>query len=331
MKPSQLQALLVKTIPARLPVMIKGAPGVGKTDVVEQACAAAMADIQFRHPVTDSPIDYKGLGVFVNGKARFEPFGDLDLLINAKDLAVCFMDDLGQAPAAVQAAAMQLILARKINGHKVSDHVVFIAATNRKRDKAGVSGILEPVKSRFVTIVEMAPDTDDWVAWALNNDMPIELIAFIRFRPELLFDFQPTANMTNSPCPRTVAHVGKLMSLGLPSALELEAYTGAAGEAFASELMAFVRVFRQIPDRDEVFLNPERAKVPTEPSAKYAIASALSHAVGRNTIDAMATYSDRLGKEFGVMMMKDATTRDPDLLSTKGFIKWSSDNKDVFI
>ncbi len=43
---------------------------------------------------------------------------------------VCLLDDLGQAPPAVQAAAMQLLLARRVNGHAVSDHVTFLAATN---------------------------------------------------------------------------------------------------------------------------------------------------------------------------------------------------------
>ena len=86
-----------------------------------------------------------------DGQAEFLPFGDLRALIQADKDTVFFLDDLGQAPPTVQAAAMQLILARRINGHHVSDSVTFIAATNRKQDKAGVSGILEPVKSRFAT------------------------------------------------------------------------------------------------------------------------------------------------------------------------------------
>ena len=72
-------------------------------------------------------------------------------------LPYSFLDDLGQAPMSVQAAAMQLILARRINGFKISDKVIFMAATNRREDKAGVTGILEPVKSRFAWIVELVP------------------------------------------------------------------------------------------------------------------------------------------------------------------------------
>lgn len=61
MKPSQLYELLSRTIPAKLPVLIKGAPGIGKTDIVSQACKDAGAELIVSHPVVDEPIDYKGL------------------------------------------------------------------------------------------------------------------------------------------------------------------------------------------------------------------------------------------------------------------------------
>jgi hypothetical protein len=57
---------------------------------------------------------------------------------------------------------MQLILARRVNSFTLPDCVSFVAASNRRQDKAGVTGILEPVKSRFATILEVSPDLDDW-------------------------------------------------------------------------------------------------------------------------------------------------------------------------
>ena len=331
MKPSQLQELLAKTIPARRPVLIKGAPGIGKTDIVSYACGAAGANLVISHPVVSDPIDYKGMPFVVNGHADFIPFGDLKALIDAKDLTVFFLDDLGQAPPTVQAAAMQLILGRRINGHRVSDSVCFVAATNRKQDKAGVTGILEPVKSRFSTIIELTPDLEDWVKWALNAGLPTELIAFIRFRPGLLHDFQPSVDITNSPCPRTVANVGALMDLGLSPALEYEAYTGAAGEGFAAELMGFLRIFRQLPNPDSVLMNPEQANVPTDPATLYALCGALARKASENTMDRLVRYTLRLPAEFQVMLIRDAVRSDENVVNTRAFIDWSSKNSDVLI
>ena len=113
-------------------MLITGAPGTGKSDIVDQATREAGAELIISHPVTSDPTDFKGLGALVDGEAKFLPFDQLKDLITATRPTVFFLDDLGQAPPAVQAAAMQLILARRVNGHKVSDAVTFIAATNRK-------------------------------------------------------------------------------------------------------------------------------------------------------------------------------------------------------
>ena len=333
MKPSQLKTLLAKAIPAHAPVLIKGAPGIGKTDVVTQACAEAGADLLVSHPVVSDPIDFKGMP-WINsqtGQAEFLPFGDLRALIEAEKNTVFFLDDLGQAPPTVQAAAMQLILARRINGHHVSPAVTFIAATNRKQDKAAVSGILEPVKSRFATIIELTPDLEDWVSWALQAGLPIELIAFIRFRPGLLHAFTPSADITNSPWPRTVSNVGKLMTLGLTADLEFEAYSGAAGEGFAAEFMGFLQIFRRLPNPDSVLLNPESADVPTDPATLYALTGALARKASENTMDRLCRYAYRLPAEFSVLMIRDAVRQDQQVTNTRAFIEWASKNQDVLI
>ena len=240
MTATQLHSYLQFSIANNLPVLIKGKPGIGKSDIITAAATAANAHLIISHPVISDPTDYKGFPFAANGQADFLPFGHLRQLINATSKTVFFLDDLWQAPPTVQAAVMQLILARCINEHKLSQHVTFIAATNRREDKAAVSGLLEPVKSRFAAIVELEVSPDDWVIWALNNNMPTELIAFIRFRPDLLDNFQPSKDIVNTPTPRTVANVGKQQNAGLPKDIEFEIFKGAAGEAFAVEYCAFL-------------------------------------------------------------------------------------------
>jgi ATPase family protein associated with various cellular activities (AAA) len=324
LKPKDLSKFLTQAIPAHMPILIKGAPGVGKTDIITQACEKTDTELLISHPVVDEPIDYKGLPAIKDDHAEFLPFGSLRKLIETKQPTVYFMDDLGQALPAVQAAAMQLILARRINGFKVSDEVTFIAATNRKQDKAGVAGILEPVKSRFVSIVELEPDIEDWVFWATKNNFPAELIAFIRFRPQLLFDFTPSVEMKNSPCPRTVCNVGKLMQLGLCPELEFEAYAGAAGEGFAAELMGFLQIYRKLPDPKLVLLNPEGVSVPDDPATLYAVTGALSRLAKPENIQPMVIYANRLPAEFSVLLMTDAEKQNSAIVNTRAYAMWAA-------
>jgi len=327
--------VLTRTIPNKLPILIKGAPGIGKSDIVAQACKAVKADLIIKHPVVEDPTDPKGMpwvhSTKGKPKATFIPFDDMEQLMTAKKLTVCFLDDLGQSAPAVQAAYMQLLLARRINGHKISDHVCFIAATNRRIDRAGVAGLLEPVKSRFASIIELEPDVDEWVAWALNNGLPTTTISFIRFRPELLFKFDPTKDLVNSPSPRTVSNVAKLTAMNLPGGSEYEMYAGAAGEGFAAEYLGFLKIYRSLPNPDAILMNPEKADVPDDPATLYALCGALANKASEQTVERLIKYSNRLPGEFNVLLMRDAVNLHPEIVNSRAFIQWSSDNADIVL
>lgn len=331
MRPSATFNFLVFAVNAKFPILIKGKPGIGKSDIVTQVAEELKANLCIFHPVVSDPTDFKGMPFMKGDQADFLPFGELMRLINAKKLTICFLDDLGQAPASVQAACMQLILARRINGHKVSDHVVFIAATNRREDKAGVSGLLEPVKSRFASIIELEVNTEDWITWALGNEMPVELISFIQWRPELLDQFQPTRDMVNTPSPRTVANIGKLYNEGLPSKLEFEVFKGTAGEAFAVEFTAFLKIYRELPDVNQIILSPDTAIVSEEPAVLYALSGALGDKANETNIGAIIQYLGRIPPEISVATLKNVATKNPAVCRTKEFINWASKNANYLI
>ncbi len=325
MRISEIIKLLRAAIQNKFPVLIKGIPGGGKTDGAHQATELENADMKVFHPVVQDPTDFKGLPCVQNGQADFMPFGDLRALMTAKKPTVAFLDDLGQAPAVVQAAAMQLILARQINGHRISDHIVFFAATNRKEDRAGVTGILEPVKSRFATIVELTVNLDDWCNWALGNEIPPEIVAFVRFRPQLfLSPSAPTGDIVNRPSPRTVANMAKLYKAGFKN--DPEVLGGAVGEGFASEFIAFVKVVMNLPSIESIIANPESAAIPKDAASLYAVSTALAARVEPKNAEAVIKYLHRLPEEFGVLGMRDAVRMQPAIKQTKGFVKWACDN-----
>jgi hypothetical protein len=329
--PKQLTELLAEMIPARLPLLSTGSPGIGKSDIIAQAAQQAGADLIISHPAVSDPTDFKGLP-WPNAdgnSANFIPFGEFSHALNAKNLTVWFFDDLGQAPPSVQAACMQLFLARRVNGHVLPDCVTFLAATNRRVDRAGVSGILEPVKSRFVSIVELEPDIDSWCQWAFSHGIPATLIAFLRFRPELLCKFEATADLTNSPVPRTWAHLAKVEALNLPAAIESAVMAGSVGEGAALEYLAFRQMVKSLVNLDAILLNPDKAQIPSKPSELYATAVGLAARANDSNFARIVTYANRLyteaGKgEFAVLLIRDATRRDERIQYTDSFVRLNS-------
>lgn len=309
-------------------VLIKGAPGIGKTDIVHKVCKKLGYNLIIFTPVIDSPIDYKGLGAIVNGRAVFLPYGNLEQLIDAKKPTVAFFDDLGQAPAAVQSAVMQLIWGGSekrgsLNGKVISDHVRFVAATNRREDKANVNGILEPVKSRFTSIVELEVDANDWIKWAEKKKMPKQLIHYIQWRPEMLFKFKATKDIENTPSPRTVAAVGRIINKKLPKEMLFEAVKGAAGHSFATEFTGFLRVYKELPTIKEILNNPSGCKIPDQIEAKFAAMGMVLDAVDKNNIGKFITFLDRLGNEVTTATMKLCSMKKPDVCKTSVYVEWA--------
>ena len=329
MKPSTLATFLATALQHRKKVLIKGKPGVGKSDLVAQACEAARFKLMIGHPAVSDPTDFKGMPAITNGgtQAHFLPFGDLQALIDAREDTAYFLDDLGQAPHSVQAAVMQLILARRVNGHKISDKVVFIGATNDSSHRAGVQSILEPVKSRWHTIVELEANEDDWLLWAIKADLPDAIIGFIRWRPKLLCDFQPTRELTNSPSPRTWAAVGEWLKAGVT---DLEVLAGAVGQGAAAEFIGFLNVYKEIPTVDQILIDPTRAPVPTKPDQLYAVISLLVRKFTKKNAGPCFTYASRLPKEFEVCLVRDSQRVNEDLKTTREMTEWAIRNANVW-
>ncbi len=326
MRTSELAQVLPALFTARLPVLLKSAPGVGKTSLGEQAAAEVGFDMIVSHPVVSDPTDFKGLPFAANGKAEFLPFGDLRAIVEAKKPTVYFLDDLGQAAPAVQAAAMQLILARRVNGHKVSDKVTFLAATNRKSDRAGVSGILEPVKSRFVTIIDVEANVDDWCAWAANAGLPEQMVAFIRYRPNLLNAFEPTADITNTPSPRTIHNVAKLLSARVPPQALHELIAGAAGKGFADEFLAFVASRASLVDPDKLLADPDSYVPNDQPAALYMLTVAIAYRAKAAVAANVFRVLDKLPVEFRVLGLRTMQTMKAEALATAPGARWMAAN-----
>lgn len=302
MNPTQVARSLSRRIAARQPVLLIGAPGVGKTDLVSQAAAAANADIIVSHPVVADPTDAKGLPFpSADGKsATFLPYGELAQALAATKPTVWFIDDIGQAAPAVQAAFMQLLLTRRINGHKLPDFITFVAASNRKQDRAGVVGLLEPVKSRFTTIIEVTPDVDSWINWALTAGLPAPLIAFIQlFGDKLLHAPAPTYELINSPSPRTWHNVARLLMSGLDEdpVVAKEELSGAVGLSAATEFINFVTNSTDLPSIEDLLLYPDTVAIPKTLSARWLVVTAVATRATSSNFSALCLLASRLFNE----------------------------------
>lgn len=339
MRPRDLRKLLAYYIPAKETLMVTGAPGIGKSDILVQAAKDAKASLIMLHPAISDPTDFKGMPVVSIDRESvdFKPFGDLSAIYNAKKLTVVFIDDLGQALPAVQAAVMQLLHSstgvKRLNGRIVPDCVTFVIATNRRTDGANVTGMLETVKSRTTSIVALEPNADDFCDWAIANEMPPELVAYIRSQKEDLLQFERKADIVNQPCPRTWAAAGRILKMGMSPDLELPALQGALGDGMAAKFSGYLRTYRELPTIQSILANPDAAIIPKDVAALYFVSVGVAMNANQNNFGRIARYAERLVEEgraeFAVLMVRDSLTKEPKVQNTQAFVKLTTGSNPV--
>ena len=334
MKPSTVSQIVEKMILNYKPVLLVGMPGIGKTSIIEQVAEKTGSDLLVSHPVVNDPTDAKGFPCVIDGNAKFIPFGDLDFAINYQGKRLIWLlDDLGQARPATQAGYMQLLLTGKINDHKLSDKVVFVAATNRKEDRAGVSGILEPVKSRFHMIIEVDPDVESFISWGLvTRRIRKEVIACLRLFPDLLVsppsrEIKPTAN------PRVWEFASQILDANFPPALLQDSLFSCIGEAAGSQLYGMITVFKNLPSVNSILKNPDSVGIPSNPSSLHALCTVLVKFLEKKPkkVDAIFKFANRLPGDFAVCLVRDILAVRPELADTEAFEIWNSENIGLFI
>lgn len=327
MKPS----LISDTLKARLAsgmhrgVLIEGSPGLGKTQILSQIAREAGIGFKIVHAPLMQPEDY-GMPVvnlqrnnvkFVVPSDKFPIEGT-----DCPDTGILVLDELPQADNAGQKILANLIQERSIHESKIKPGWMIVATGNRSKDRAGANRILSHLRNRMTTL-EFTPDLDDWCNWYMDQDeYKTELLSFIRFRPGLLSDFDPQREV--NPTPRAwVEGVGAALG-NMPPEAELDVIKGDVGEGPAAEFIAFLQIYRNLPNPDAVLMDPDKHEVPTSTQVLYALCGALGRRASEDNFERLTKFVARLPGEFGVLCIKDACRHDPKVAHTKAFARWAS-------
>lgn len=329
MKATQIADALVTLVQIQRPAFLWGKPGVGKSQVVKQVADSLGYNFIDQRAAQMDPVDLRGLPHLNGGNKthwaipNFLPDEERD-----GKHGILFLDELNSAPQLVQGACYELILDRALGDYKLPDGWVVLAAGNREGDKGVTSKMPTPLANRFVHL-HFGVDLDDWCKWAIGAGVQTEVIAFLRFRPELINVFDPSNGEKAYPTPRSWEFVSQIIK-GQPSKdVEYALLAGTVGQAAAAEFTGFLRVFRQLPSPDAVLMDPAKSHVPDDPATMYALTGALARKATANNFDQIAIYAKRIPAEFQVCLVRDSITQDDGITTTRSYIEWAANNADV--
>ena len=303
---------MAKVLP---PLMVWGAPGLGKSSILRQAARDAGIGFIDVRLAQREPVDIRGLPV--PGPDGVKWLVSSDWPRDPKSRGIILFDEITAADRSLQVAAYEFILDRRLGElYQVPDGWYICAAGNRTADRAVAATMSSALANRFMH-VELGEDVESWVAWSRGSGILPVVTGFLRFSPEALFRQEGENLERGWPTPRSWERVSRMLEVMKGESEELVRHMvyGLVGNRAGVEFMEFKKMSESFADALEMMRNPAgEVRIPQRADMKYALCSAVAYYVwrGENAKDAEVRLDGfyricmALSSDFASMLMMDA-------------------------
>lgn len=289
-------------IQAREPVLALGAPGIGKTTMMQSVAKSLDMHMETVIASLREPSDFGGLPI-INGNTVSLAIPDwAQALIDAKG-GIAFFDELTTAPPAVQGACLRVIH-ESVVGRTHVPNVSYVAAANPPEQAAGGWELAAPLANRFCHI-NWSVDQQGWIDgmlqgfpaptfprlspnWqALFTETRAQVAGFIRSKPQLLLVVPQNDAAAGKPwpSPRSWDMAARLMAANKAASAGPDSETmlvaGCVGEGVGIEFLNW-RNALDLPDPETLLKNPEKFEMPERGDRSFTILASVAAAVAQN-------------------------------------------------
>ncbi len=270
-----------KCFDKKRPLFLWGPPGIGKSEVVADITSELGGLMIGLRLGQMDPTDIRGIPFFnkENGKMDWAPPIDLPDADTASQypVVVLFLDEMNSAAPAVQAAAYQLILNRRVGKYILPDNVVMVAAGNRESDKGVTYRMPTPLANRFVHL-EMRVDFPVWQEWAVLNNVHKDVVGYLSFAKQDLYDFDAKSASRAFATPRSWTFVSELLAdEDVDETTYTDLIAGAVGEGLAVKFMAHRKIAGKMPKPEDILSGKEKELKVKEVSAMYSLVISMCY------------------------------------------------------
>ena len=279
--PEEARSRILRSFKHKRPMFLWGPPGVGKSEVIAditRELGGHMIDLRLSQM---EPTDMRGIPFYNKDKGLMDWAPPIDLpdeeLAAQYPIVVLLLDEMNSAAPAVQAAAYQLILNRRIGKYTLPDNVVMVAAGNRDSDKGVTYRMPSPLANRFVHL-EVRPDFESWQTWAVKNKIHADVVGYLSFAKSDMFDFDPRSNSRSFATPRSWTFASDFCKdTDMPASELTDLVAGCVGEGIAHKFMAHRKVAGSLPKPEDILAGKVKELKTKEVSAMYSLTTSMCY------------------------------------------------------
>lgn len=201
-------------------------------------------------------------------------------------------------------------------------------------------------RNRIIPLTVRKPDADEWLEWAVNNNIEPVVMAWVRQFPHALasymdeaqgdnpYIYNPKKVQTAFVSPRSLERVSNIVRVRekLDADSLIAAMTGAFGEAASRDMQAYVEYQDQLPTWESIIKNPKTADVPTSAGACAVLVFGAIAKIAKDTMTPFMHYLERFEPEwqacFAINVAK-SPTKQSIAFSSQAFADWVQRNEDL--
>jgi hypothetical protein len=300
--PKASKKAIRKSIQVRRPVFLWGPPGIGKSDLVKQIGDDLGREVIDVRLALWEPTDIKGIPYYNADAGKMVWAPPAELPTDADSKAIIFLDELNSAPPAVQAAAYQLILNRRVGTYELPKGVDVVAAGNREGDRGVTYRMPAPLANRFVHL-EMKVDFDDWQDWATLNKIHPDVVGYVGFAKQDLYDFDPKSPSKSFATPRSWSFVSDLLTDDdVDNDTLATLIAGAVGDGLGNKFMAHRKIAGKLPKAEDILDGKVKDLAIKEVSAMYSLTVSLCYELKDRADKKVKGWDDMADNFFSYMM-----------------------------
>jgi len=306
----QAKKSLLRCFKTKRPMFLWGPPGIGKSDLVNEIASELNGLVVDLRLAQMDPTDLRGIPYYnkESNKMDWAPPIDLPDEETAKQypIVVLFLDEMNSAAPAVQAAAYQLTLNRRVGKYVLPDNVVIVAAGNRDSDKGVTYRMPTPLANRFVH-QEMKVDFQSWLEWAVTNKINKDVVGYLSFSKGDLYDFDAKSASRSFATPRSWTFVSELLDDEQDDDTTTNLIAGTIGEGLAIKFMAHRKIASKMPTPSDILDGKVKDLNVKEVSAMYSLVTSMCYELQEaleNTKDAKSkdAWNAKVDNFLGYMM-----------------------------
>lgn len=288
--------------PQERPLMIWGAPGIGKTQIVQAVLKSIegkrrLIDVQTSKMAPDDwalPAIYKdevtkemqAVDIPKSWLPVYRPTGDKeqdakrDEATNQGDGGVLFFDELSRATPSVQNTCLKIMDEKIIGDAVLGSKWSIISASNRNDDDPDSDISFGKALGNRFTQINYVPDFKSWKEWAINKVDP-RILDFLEFNQEYFYNMDDDPEQSIFASPRSWDEASVKLGMLVQDAekyndtisnADITQVIGAnVGMDIATEFNTFLRILQSFSKEDirKVLDVPNKAPLPKKAGSGY--------------------------------------------------------------